>query len=46
MTTPKDVLALAKEGGAQIVDLRFCDLPGLMQHFSVPIAELESARAR
>ncbi len=41
MTTPKDVLALAKEQGVQIVDLRFCDLPGLMQHFSVPIAELD-----
>ena len=43
MTTPKDVLALAKEAGAQIVDLRFCDLPGLMQHFSVPIAELDES---
>ena len=39
-TTPQDVLALAKDAGAQIVDFRFCDLPGLMQHFSVPIAEL------
>src|SRR5205823_7321271 len=37
---PKDVLALAKDAGALIVDLRFCDLPGLMQHFSVPMAEL------
>ncbi len=36
----KDVIALAEEAGAQIVDLRFCDLPGLMQHFSVPIGEL------
>ncbi len=43
MTTPKDVLALATEGGAQIVDLRFCDLPGLMQHFSVPIAQLDES---
>jgi glutamine synthetase len=43
MTTPKDVLALAKDGGAQIVDLRFCDLPGLMQHFSVPIGELDES---
>src|SRR5213594_268875 len=40
MTTPKDVLTLAKDAGAQIVDLRFCDLPGLMQHFSVPMGEL------
>src|SRR5213594_4255815 len=41
MTTPKDVMSLAKDAGAQIVDLRFCDLPGLMQHFSVPMSELE-----
>src|SRR6266700_8224547 len=38
--TPKDVLALAEDADAQIVDLRFFDLPGLMQHFSVPIGEL------
>src|SRR3989440_12913298 len=37
---PKDVLALAEKAGAKIVDFRFCDLPGLMQHFSVPMAEL------
>jgi glutamine synthetase len=41
MTTPKDVMSLAKDAGAQIVDLRFCDLPGLMQHFSIPMSELE-----
>jgi glutamine synthetase len=41
--TPKDVLAMAKDAGAEIVDFRFCDLPGLMQHFSVPIAELSEA---
>ncbi len=40
MATAKDVIAMAKEQGAQIVDFRFCDLPGLMQHFSVPVAEL------
>src|SRR5256712_5434769 len=38
---PEDVLALAKDAGAQIVDFRFCDLPGLMQHFSVPMTELK-----
>jgi glutamine synthetase len=38
--TPKDVLQLARESDAQIVDLRFSDLPGLMQHFSVPVSEL------
>src|SRR5256712_2025192 len=40
-STPKDVLSLAKDAAAQIVDLRFCDLPGLMQHFSVPMTELK-----
>src|SRR5438445_7642449 len=39
-STPREVLALANDAGAQIVDFRFCDLPGLMQHFSVPMAEL------
>ena len=34
------MLKLAKDEGAEIVDLRFCDLPGLMQHFSMPIHEL------
>ncbi len=38
--TAQDVLALAEERGAQIVDLWFCDLPGLMQHFSIPVEEL------
>jgi glutamine synthetase len=38
--TPQDVLALAQENAARIVDLRFCDLPGLMQHFSIPMEEL------
>src|SRR5882724_12101584 len=38
--TAKDVLKLAKEKGARIVDLRFIDLPGLWQHFSIPVSEL------
>ena len=40
MATAKEVLALARESGAEIVDLRFSDLPGLMQHFSVPVHEI------
>src|SRR3954452_20687697 len=38
--TPGDVLKLAQDSGAEIVDLRFFALPGLMQHFSMPIHEL------
>jgi glutamine synthetase len=38
--TPAEVVQFARDQGVEIVDLRFCDLPGLMQHFSVPVAEL------
>src|SRR2546428_4628681 len=38
--TAKDVLKLAKEKGARIVDLRFIDLPGLWQDFTIPVSEL------
>ena len=41
--TPKEVLDMAKENGARMVDLRFMDFPGLWQHFSVPIGELEES---
>ena len=38
--TPAEVLEIVDAEGVEIVDLRFCDLPGLMQHFSVPAHEL------
>ena len=41
--TPKKVLDMAKENGAVVVDLRFMDFPGLWQHFTVPISELEES---
>jgi len=34
------VLSQLKKDGVEIVDIRFCDLPGLMQHFSIPAHEL------
>ncbi len=40
--TPDEVLALARDEGVEIVDFRFCDLPGLMQHFSAPTHELST----
>jgi len=40
---PKAVLGMAKEKGARVVDLRFMDFPGVWQHFSVPISELEES---
>jgi glutamine synthetase len=41
--TPKEVFAMAKENGAKVVDLRFLDFPGVWQHFTVPMAELEES---
>jgi glutamine synthetase len=38
--TPAEVVRFAQDEGVEIVDLRFCDLPGLMQHFSVPVGQL------
>ena len=38
--TPAQVLALAKEQRAKMVDFKFIDMPGIWQHFSVPLAEL------
>lgn len=41
--TPKDVLEFAKENGAKVVDIRFMDFPGIWQHFSVPMSELDES---
>jgi glutamine synthetase len=38
--TPEEVVQYAQDEGVEIVDVRFCDLPGLMQHFSVPVSQL------
>ncbi|HVE63764.1 MAG TPA: type I glutamate--ammonia ligase [Mycobacteriales bacterium] len=36
-TTADEVLKYIKDEGVQFVDVRFCDLPGLMQHFNLPV---------
>ena len=41
MATPGDVLKLVKDGGYEFVDLRFCDLPGQVQHTTVPASHLD-----
>ncbi|MDQ2826725.1 MAG: type I glutamate--ammonia ligase [Actinomycetota bacterium] len=38
--SPAEVVRLAQDEGIEIVDFRFCDLPGLMQHFSAPLHQL------
>jgi len=39
--TPKEVVKFAKEQGVRMVDLKFMDFPGMWQHFTVPISQLE-----
>lgn len=38
--TPSEVVQLAKDNDVKIVDLKFMDLPGMWQHFSIMVGEL------
>ncbi len=38
--TPAEVLALVDSEGVEFVDFRFCDLPGIMQHVTIPASAL------
>jgi len=38
--TPHEVLKYVQDHGIKIIDLKFNDLPGLWQHFSMPATEL------
>src|SRR6202140_1463915 len=40
-TSPREVIERAKAEGVEGVDVRFIDLPGTWQHFSLPVGELE-----
>ncbi|MHB0975971.1 MAG: type I glutamate--ammonia ligase [Candidatus Aquicultorales bacterium] len=39
----KKAMEFVKKSGAKMVDLKFNDLPGLWQHFSIPASELEES---
>jgi glutamine synthetase len=41
--TPKEVLEMIKENKAKVIDLRFMDFPGIWQHFTVPLSELDES---
>src|SRR3954451_17399039 len=42
-TSAEELLAYIKDEGVEIVDIRFCDLPGIMQHFTVPAGSFDEA---
>lgn len=35
-SSAEEVLAFIKDEDVKFIDIRFCDLPGVMQHFNVP----------
>ena len=39
--TPKEAVDFAKKNNARIIDIKFIDLIGSWQHFSVPMSELK-----
>ena len=36
-STAEEAIAFTREQGVKFVDVRFCDLPGVMQHFNIPV---------
>lgn len=41
--TATEVLDFATENHVRFIDVRFCDLPGVQQHFTIPVEQLEAA---
>ncbi|MGI8536917.1 MAG: type I glutamate--ammonia ligase [Mycobacteriales bacterium] len=41
-TSADEVLSYIQSEGIEMVDVRFCDLPGVMQHFTVPVGSFSS----
>jgi glutamine synthetase len=39
--TPKEVIEFAKTNEARVVDVKFCDLFGAWQHFSIPVGKFD-----
>ncbi len=40
-SSAQEVIAFIKEEDVKFIDVRFCDLPGVMQHFNVPAASFD-----
>ncbi|WP_283133823.1 type I glutamate--ammonia ligase [Rhizohabitans arisaemae] len=41
--TADDVLKFVKDEGVEFIDVRFCDLPGTMHHFTFPVANFDAS---
>ncbi len=38
-----EVMRFVKDNDVQFIDIRFCDLPGVMQHFNVPVSSVDAS---
>jgi glutamine synthetase len=38
-----ELLKFIKDEGVEMIDVRFCDLPGVMQHFTVPASSFDQS---
>jgi glutamine synthetase len=38
-----ELLKYVKDEGVEMIDVRFCDLPGIMQHFTVPVSSFDQS---
>ncbi len=43
MSTPEEILKLVKAQDLKIIDVKFVDMPGTWQHFSIPASELDTS---
>jgi glutamine synthetase len=41
-TSSDELLSFVKKNDVEIIDVRFCDLPGVMQHFTVPVGSFDA----
>jgi glutamine synthetase len=41
-SSAEEVLAFIAEEGVEFIDVRFCDLPGTIQHFTVPVSTFDA----
>ena len=39
--TSDELLKFIKDENVEMIDVRFCDLPGIMQHFTVPVESFD-----
>ena len=42
-TTPDDIQRLIADEDVEVIDVQFCDLPGVMQHLTVPAAAFDQS---